>query len=70
MLGVLIGVLAGVLLWLVFAPAGKRRRSNSMLEGETVEAEQEVRDLGAFTTAEEADDELPDWGPGVPKQRS
>jgi hypothetical protein len=31
------------------------------------EAEDEVRDLDAFTSPEEADDDLPDWGPGVPK---
>jgi len=31
------------------------------------EAEEEVRDLGTFTTPDEADDELPDWGPGTAK---
>ena len=30
-------------------------------------AEEEVRDLGAFTAPEDADDELPDWGPGAPR---
>jgi len=32
------------------------------------EAEEEVRDLGTFTTPDEADDELPDWGPGTAKR--
>jgi len=32
------------------------------------EAEEEVRDLGTFITPEEADDELPDWGPGTAKR--
>jgi len=31
------------------------------------EAEDEVRDLNAFATPEDAEDELPDWGPGAPK---
>jgi hypothetical protein len=30
------------------------------------EAEREVRDLGAMTSPEDADDELTDWGPGAP----
>ena len=30
------------------------------------EAEQEVQELDTFTTPEDADDELPDWGPGAP----
>jgi hypothetical protein len=34
------------------------------------EAEEELGGLDASVTPEQADDELPDWGPGVPKQRS
>jgi|GEM_PF-3243793 len=30
------------------------------------EAEREVRDLDAFADPEDADDQLPDWGPGAP----
>ena len=30
-------------------------------------AEQEVRDLDAFSAPEDAEDELPDWGPGAPR---
>ena len=33
------------------------------------EAEDEVRDLDAMKSPDEADDSLPDWGPGVPKNR-
>ena len=69
MIGVVIAVLAGVLLWLLLAPASKGRLEKPHLDEETIAAEQEVRDLGALTTPEDADDELPDWGPGAPKQR-
>ena len=31
------------------------------------EAEEEVRDLETFLSPEDADDALPDWGPGAPK---
>ncbi len=68
MLGVLIVALAGVLLWLVFAPA-KRQVGPPQLDDETLEAEREIQDLDAFTTPEDADDDLPDWGPGAPKER-
>lgn len=69
MVGVVIAVLAGILLWLVMAPTGRRRVADSHLDDDTVAAEHEVRDLNALTTPEDADDELPDWGPGAPKQR-
>lgn len=77
MIGVVIAVLAGVLLWLLVAPPSKGRgqgrgrgpTAEPRLDEETIAAEQEVRDLGALTTPEDADDELPDWGPGAPKQR-
>jgi hypothetical protein len=35
---------------------------------ELQEAEEEVQDLDAFATPEEADEQLPDWGPGAPKR--
>ncbi len=81
MIGVVIAVLVGVLLWLLLAPAsrgrvrgrgrgrGRGRMAESRLDEETVAAEQEVRDLDALGTPEDADDELPDWGPGAPRQR-
>jgi len=67
--GVLIAVFAGVLLWLVLAPIAKRQTAGRPIDEETLDAEQEVRDLDAFTTPEDADDELTDWGPGVPYKR-
>ena len=69
MVGVLIAVFAGVLLWLALAPAIRRQTAGRPIDEETLSAEQEVRDLDAFTTPEDADDELTDWGPGVPDQR-
>ena len=69
MVGVLIAVFAGVLLWLVLAPTSRRQTPGRPVDEETLNAEQEVRDLDAFTTPEDADDELTDWGPGVPDQR-
>ncbi len=69
MVGVLIAVFAGVLLWLVLVPASRRHTAGRPIDEETLNAEQEVRDLDAFTTPEDADDELKDWGPGVPDQR-
>ena len=69
MVGVLIAVFAGVLLWLVLAPIGRRQTSGRPIDEGTLDAEQEVRDLDAFTTPEDADDELTDWGPGVPYKR-
>lgn len=69
MVGVLIAVFAGVLLWLALAPISRRQTAGRPVDEETLNAEQEVRDLDAFTTPDDADDELTDWGPGVPKQR-
>ncbi len=69
MVGVLIAVFAGVLLWLVLAPTSRRQTAGRPVDEETLNAEEEVRDLDAFTTPEDADDELTDWGPGAPDQR-
>lgn len=69
MLGVMIAVLAGVLLWLALGGRRRHGREAQQLDEETLIAEREVRDLDAFTSPEDADDELPDWGPGTPKRR-
>lgn len=70
MAGILVIVLAAVLLWLLLAPAKSGGVQPEDVDAETLAAaEQEVRDLGASTSPEDADDELPDWGPGVPKPR-
>jgi hypothetical protein len=59
-------VLAGGLLWLVYNPSppapDPEPRDQDVLE----EAEAEVRDLDAMALPEDADDALPDWGPGAP----
>lgn len=62
-LGLLIGVLVVALLWLLGGPG----RGDNVAESETGEAEEEVQDLDAFTSPDEAEEELPDWGPGAPK---
>ncbi|MFQ5702621.1 MAG: hypothetical protein ACE5HT_01210 [Gemmatimonadales bacterium] len=36
---------------------------------ELTQAEEELQELDAMTTPDEADDKLPDWGPGAPKPR-
>ena len=70
MAGILVIVLAGVLAWLLLAPAKSSGVQPEDVDAETLAAaEQEVRDLGVSTSPEDADDELPDWGPGVPKHR-
>ena len=71
MIGVVIAVLAGVLLWLLVAPPNRERErvAESRLDEETIAAEQEVRDLDALTTPEDANDDLTDSGPGAPTQR-
>jgi hypothetical protein len=48
---------------------GSRQAGNDDIDREVLEeAEEEVRGLDAFTTPDEADDELPDWGPGTAKR--
>jgi len=67
----LILLVAAVMVWLIGRPRASVR--NDGIGGANVdreileEAEDEVRDLDAFTSPEDADDDLPDWGPGVPK---
>ncbi len=48
---------------------GHRGRYGKQLDHEVLaEAEEEIADLDATISPEEADDELPDWGPGVPRR--
>ncbi len=64
-------LLAGVALWV--ARRAVRARPTRAANDDDVDrdvlaaAEEEVRDLDAFAAPEDADDELPDWGPGVPR---
>jgi hypothetical protein len=71
-LGVVILVLLAALAWLLARPAASGPEdalgADDEIDRDTLEqAENEVRDLDAFTTPEEAEDELPDWGPGAPR---
>ncbi len=55
-------------------PRGESRRSRGVRnanidEDELLEAEEELRHLDVTVTPEEAAEELPDWGPGVPRIR-
>ncbi len=68
MAGVLVVVLGGVLAWLLLTPSKSHARTEGIDAEELAAAEQEVRDLDAFTSPEDADDHLPDWGPGAPKR--
>ncbi|MGD2134977.1 MAG: hypothetical protein PVF27_02405 [Gemmatimonadales bacterium] len=69
---VLVAVLAAVFAWLVGRP-GRRGRADGTTADEAIdretlaEAESEIEGLDAFATPEDAEDELPDWGPGAPK---
>ena len=70
-LGFLILLVAAVLIWLL----GRPRRAENNEDGSDAdvdreileEAEDTVRGLDAFTSPDEADEDLPDWGPGAPK---
>jgi len=67
----LILLVAAALVWLVGRPrraVGDETGLETDVDREILEAaEEEVRDLDAFTSPEEAKDDLPDWGPGAPK---
>ena len=63
-LGILLGAVLLALLWLLGGP----RNADSMADdSDTAVAEEEVRDVDAFRSPEDAEEELPDWGPGAPK---
>lgn len=66
---VILLVLAAVLVGIFAGSKGsaRRRRSPDIDEEELAEAEEELRQLDAGVTPDEADDELDDWGPGAPK---
>jgi hypothetical protein len=52
--------------------SGRRRsvagNTEDIDEDVLAQAEAELEDVRSTATPEEADDELPDWGPGVPKR--
>jgi len=61
----------GAVFWvsrLVRRAGGRGRTPDGDVDHEVLEAaEHEVRDLDAFTAPDDAEDELPDWGPGAPR---
>ncbi len=70
-------ILAALLILLVALPLGKRERVNQLLTeldrddaaDELADAEEEVRDLDVMTGPEDAEQHLPDWGPGAPRRK-
>jgi len=67
--GLVGGALLILLIWLL-VPTARRDQNLALREDDPEEleaAEEEMRELDVFTTPDEADDHLPDWGPGAPK---
>lgn len=67
---VLLIVLAGAVTWFMVRSSGYAELNaadDEIDHDELSAAEQEVQELDVFTDPEEADDQLPDWGPGAPK---
>ena len=60
-------LIAAVGAWLLRPPT--HRQSDNPIEDrrELDAAQEEVRDLDSFATPEDAQDDLPDWGPGAPR---
>jgi hypothetical protein len=61
-------LLAAVLLWLI-RPGRSKAHGDEPIEDPDVleEAEDDLQNLDAFATPEDAERDLPDWGPGAPK---
>ena len=71
---VLLLVLAAALAWMLIGPGRSSRTDPARGAGdesvdleELAEAEEEVRDVDALASPEDAEEDLPDWGPGAPK---
>ena len=70
-------IVAALLILLVALPLGKRERVNQLLTeldrddaaDELADADEEVRDLDVLTNPEDAEQHLPDWGPGAPRRK-
>ena len=71
-------IIAVLLIAFVALPLRKREHVDRLLndldrtvdDEELTRAEDEVRDLDVMTTPEDAERQLPDWGPGVPRKKS
>ena len=73
-LWLLLLVLVAIFTFLMFGVGGRTgRRIPRQAQREDVdedvlaEAEREIEELDANTSAEDADEHLPDWGPGAPR---
>ncbi len=69
-LAVLFLLLLALFVWFTRRPGGFRpsHPGRHADDPEALEdAENEVRNLDAFATPEDAEEDLPDWGPGVPR---
>lgn len=52
----------------VVRPSARRPADRDAIDRNELEAaEREVRDLDALTSADDADDQTRDWGPGAPR---
>jgi hypothetical protein len=60
-------LVAGIAVWLIRRSTRSPVGHDAIDREELEEAEREVRDLDAGVTPDEADDHLPDWGPGAPR---
>lgn len=61
-------LLAATLAWLLRPGHSKENDEDPVEDPEMLEeAERELEDLDAFSTPEDAEQDLPDWGPGAPK---
>ncbi len=61
-------LVAAALVWLLRPPTHRTSDPSVDIERDELDAaEEEVRGLHAPVGPDEADDELRDWGPGVPK---
>ena len=59
--------LAAAVAWFAGRPTRHTADHDDIDRDELERAEREVRDLDASVGPDEADDELPDWGPGAPR---
>lgn len=64
-------LVVAVLAWLLGITPGRARPeaddANAADPDDLAAAEDDVAQLDAFATPEDAEEELPDWGPGAPK---
>ncbi|MFQ5549697.1 MAG: hypothetical protein ACE5FJ_00495 [Gemmatimonadales bacterium] len=69
--GLVLLLVAAVLLWLFVRPRRSDRSATAKPDdidrNELAAAESELEDLRWDVTPEEADESIPDWGPGAPK---